>query len=214
MLGLEDIKKVSFRRSFLGGYKPEEVDFFIDKIQISFEQLIHEKRNLMLRIKDLEESLSRYTQEENAIKEVILNLKEVTESSLQRAEEKASEVISDANRTSDEMLMNAKKEVLVQEKICSDLKRESSNLKNKLEDIYKEHVKIISKIPDEVSEISGNQEVKVLQETITGIDSTDEEENINQPQKLQNLKFGPDYRTTDNQYQSKGIYGGIFKKDS
>ena len=53
MLGLEDIKKVSFRRSALGGYKPEDVDCFIDKVQISFEKLIYEKRNLALKIKDL-----------------------------------------------------------------------------------------------------------------------------------------------------------------
>lgn len=215
MLGLEDIKKVSFRRSALGGYKPEDVDCFIDKVQISFEKLIYEKRNLALKIKDLEESLERYTSEENAIKDIILSLKEVTQCSLQRANEKASEVISQANRTSDRIISSAKNEVLEQEKICNDLKKESINLKNKLESVYKEHIKIISEIPcSENGAVEEQENSEPLQEAITGGCDINEPQNLDKKDKLKNLEFGSNYQIGAEKPKSQGLYGGIFKKHS
>ena len=43
MLSLEDVRNVSFRKAKFGGYKPEDVDAFIDDLQISYEEILHER---------------------------------------------------------------------------------------------------------------------------------------------------------------------------
>ena len=47
MLSLNDITNVSFRKAGFSGYKPEDVDDFIDRVKNSFEELM--QKNLAQR---------------------------------------------------------------------------------------------------------------------------------------------------------------------
>ena len=42
MLSIDDVKQVSFRRANFGGYKPEDVDAFVDDVQDSYEKILEE----------------------------------------------------------------------------------------------------------------------------------------------------------------------------
>ena len=46
MLKSEDIANVSFRRANLGGYRPDDVDAFIDQVQLTFDQMKKEREEL------------------------------------------------------------------------------------------------------------------------------------------------------------------------
>ena len=46
MLKSEDIANVSFRRANLGGYRPDDVDAFIDQVQLTFDQMRKEREEL------------------------------------------------------------------------------------------------------------------------------------------------------------------------
>ena len=85
MLTVEDIKNVSFRRANFGGYKPEDVDAFIDNMQISFEKLINENKELKLTIKKLNERIDKLHEEDSSIKNIILSAQKVAEKSLDEA---------------------------------------------------------------------------------------------------------------------------------
>ena len=47
MLSIDEIKNISFRRASIGGYRPEDVDNFIDQVLITMEQLRKEKSDLV-----------------------------------------------------------------------------------------------------------------------------------------------------------------------
>ena len=163
MFSIEDIKKVSFRRAGFGGYKPEDVDSFVDNIQISYEEMMREKQNLLLTIQKLETEIEKFRDEEKSIKEVILNLKNITEKSLSDAESKAKDVVSRASETSEKMIATAKKEVDVQKEISDKLKKESIKLRKHLEDIYLKHMEIIREISQDDFDEKSVDESDILQ---------------------------------------------------
>ncbi len=152
MLTIEDIKNASFRRANFGGYKPEDVDAFIDDVQISFEQMIKEREELNKVIKNLNRKIEKFKEEDASIKNVILNAQQVAEDSLNNAKEKTETMINDATKQSEKMINEAKKEVSINNEISERIKAESIRLKKHLAEIYQKHLKIIDEIPGELTE--------------------------------------------------------------
>lgn len=150
MLTVEDIKNVSFRRANFGGYKPEDVDAFIDDVQISFEKLINENDELRLTIKKLNERIDKFHEEDNSIKSIILSAQRVAEKSLDEAKAKTTDMINSAVEKSEKMIERAKKEVSAHTEITNKLKEASSKLRKQLEDVYKKHVELMKGIPEDV----------------------------------------------------------------
>lgn len=147
MISCDEIKNISFRKSLFGGYKPQEVDAFLDDIQTSYEEILRENRNLSLNVQKLEKQLQKFYDEESSIKNVLLNLKKATDQALYDAGEKAKGLIAESMKKSDEMISKAKKEVLYHQSISDNLKKESERLKKSLENIYLQHLEIMKKFP-------------------------------------------------------------------
>lgn len=156
MLSVEDIKNVSFRRANFGGYKPEDVDAFIDDLQVSYEQIVSERDELKSTVKHLRSQIDRYHSEEYSIKDVILSAKKIAEKSLADAEYKTCDMINKAAESSKNMIEKAKEEVSVQKEISERIRAESAKLKRKLEDIYTQHLKIINEIPEKSSSVEND----------------------------------------------------------
>lgn len=144
MLSIEDIKNVSFRRANFGGYKPEDVDAFIDDIQISYEEMMRENENLKLK-------LDKFHEEDNSIRSVILNAQKVAQKALEDAKDRTTDMMHKAAEASEKMISEAKKEVSTHNEISERLKSESAKLRKQLEDIYTKHKEIIDSIPNHFS---------------------------------------------------------------
>ena len=229
MLSLEDIKNVSFRRAKFGGYRPEDVDAFIDDLQISYERILKERSKIISEMEQLKSKLERYQAEDGAIKDIILNAQKVAEKSLMDAESETQNMLSKASESSKKMIDDAKKEVEIQSEISRRIKEESSNLRKKLEEIYKNHMELIKSIPDEVTE--ENSEVDDKYEFYYKDEDKDQpkltpEEKVNQifqnasvdifseeeNNKFKNLEFGENYNA-DSTDENSGIYNGIFNNN-
>ena len=149
MLTVEDIKNVSFRRANFGGYKPEDVDAFIDDVEASYQKILDKNQSLCGEIESLKRDIKKLQGEDSTIKTLILNAKEIADSTISKAKEKTSELVSKATKESEKIMARAKQEVDFQKEIFNQLKIESANLRKKLDDVYKEHRKIVNSIPDE-----------------------------------------------------------------
>ena len=68
MISIDEIKNVSFRRANFGGYRPEDVDKFIDDVQFSYNGLLDEKVKLLTEIKELRKKIDDYHDEEESIR--------------------------------------------------------------------------------------------------------------------------------------------------
>ena len=238
LLTVDDIKNASFRRANFGGYKPEDVDAFIDDVQISFEQLIAEKEELLSRVKDLSAKVDKFYEEDNSIKSVILNAQKIAEKTLDDAKSKTSDMINSAAEKSEKMINEAKKKVSINAEISEKLKEESSKLRKKLEEIYEKHMKIIRDIPIDSknaekssAEIKENPEnfkdkvnindfkVDFSKNSKPGSSEGDSVKDIFSSEKLErprkkfeNLKFGSNVTDDERDEKHAGAYFGIFKK--
>lgn len=158
MLTIDDIKNVGFRRAKFGGYKPEDVDAFIDDVQISFEKMTREIRQLNETVRSLNAQVRKFKEEGKAIESVISGAQKVAEKSLDDAKTHADSVISEAKKQSEDIISDAKKEVEINKEISERLKAESAKLRQKLDDIYKRHLEIIDEIPADVLAKSQNED--------------------------------------------------------
>ncbi len=150
MLTIDDIKNVGFRRAKFGGYKPEDVDAFIDDVQIAFEKMTHEIRQLNDTVRSLDSQVRKFKEEDQSIKSVISSAQKAAEKSLDDARVHTDSMISEAAKKSEDMINKAKKEVEINKEISDRLKSESAKLRQKLDDIYKRHLEIIDEIPADV----------------------------------------------------------------
>lgn len=225
MLSIDDVKQVSFRRANFGGYKPEDVDAFVDDVQDSYEKMLEENKNLRNEIENLRDKIDRIYAEEGAIRKVLLNAQNIAESSLNQAKEKTEEIVEKAVKKSNDLIYKAKEEVKIQNQISERLKAEAVSLKNKLKDIYKEHMEIIGKIPGDVRAENDNSKEEKLEcekEKTDFVDISSEdisgglgavEANIasEKRENIPDLKFGKDYNIED-ESKPKGAFSGLFKK--
>lgn len=225
MLSIDDVKQVSFRRANFGGYKPEDVDAFVDDVQDSYEKMLEENKNLRNEIENLRDKIDRIYAEEGAIRKVLLNAQNIAESSLNQAKEKTEEIVEKAVKKSNDLIDKAKEEVKIQNQISERLKAEAVSLKNKLKDIYKEHMEIIGKIPGDVraeNDDSKKEKSECEKEKTDFVDISSEdisgglgaiEANIasEKRENIPDLKFGKDYNIED-ESKPKGAFSGLFKK--
>lgn len=216
LLSIDDIKQVSFRRANFGGYKPEDVDAFVDDIQDSYEKMLEENKKMRSEIEDLKSKIEKIYSEEGAIRKILLNAQNVVDSSVSQAKEKTEEIVKKAVKKSSDLIDKAKEEVEIQREISDRLKSEAKALKNKLKDIYEEHMEIIGKIPGDVRAESGCSEEKkdfidISSEDVSGGSEVVPIEASEKRSSVPDLKFGKDYNIED-ESKPKGAFSGLFKR--
>lgn len=236
MLSLEDVRNVSFRRAKFGGYKPEDVDAFIDDLQISYEEILRERDEMTEKMRKMKAFVDRFQAEDVSIRDVILNAKNIAEKSLSEAKIETQNMISSAKKSSEKMIDEAKKEVNVQSEIAERIRSESSKMKEKLADIYKSHMELINNIPGEVEKFFAEEKKpeereepkltpeekvsKIINAASVDIFSEPTAEevsggaDVSTNEKFKNLEFGENYDPNNfvNNKEPKGLYNGALDK--
>ena len=261
MLSVDDIRNARFRKAKFGGYKPEDVEMFLDDVQISFETMVEEKEKLMIIIRKLNEKLDKFHEDSNSIKNVILSAQKISEKTLNDTQIKANDMIKEAAKKSERVLDDAKvktndiireaneksgniisqaqKEADIQNEISEKLRKESENLKNKLLNVYNEHMKLLNEIPTG-SDLLNIGQLNEKTESIAKSDKVEEKitetseksiedifsdgflKNNQESSKFQSLKFGQNYSIQqdsdmpseeDLENVAGGAFGGLFRKN-
>ncbi len=131
MLTVKEINEVSFGKAGFSGYKPEDVDNFIDMVAASFQELLAERdaavkqagelaalnTELAARNSDAQRKLSvlaqkieTYRTDEEGIKEAIISAQRMSKAMVKEAEEKAAGIVSDARAQAEAKLLEANEE--------------------------------------------------------------------------------------------------------
>ena len=129
MLTVKEINEISFGKAGFSGYKPEDVDNFIDEVVESFQQLQAERDAAVKEAKDLAaqnaelaaknaeaqqklsilaQKVESYRAEEDGIKEALLSAQRLAKDSLQEAKDKAEVIVADAETNARRMMDDAK----------------------------------------------------------------------------------------------------------
>ncbi len=156
MLTVKEINEVSFGKAGLSGYKPEDVDNFIDEVAASFQQLLDERDDALKRAQELaakntelstkngemQEKLSilakrieSYRADEDGIKDALLSAQKMARASVQEAKDKAEIILQDAQDNAKQLLDNAKVDA---SRAAKDYMAQAEEKKEELEELKRQ----------------------------------------------------------------------------
>lgn len=182
MLTLKQISEISFRKSNFSGYKPEDVDDFIDEVTESFTALLKENQTAKAKIAELTEKnteykekmvllaqkVEQYKKDEEGIKDALLSAQKLGNQSVKEAKKKGDAILADANKKADNIMndINNKQKKMVDEyeKQIEEKKKELDSLKALVTDfrtnlfgMYRDHLKQIENLPDYTEELKAKK---------------------------------------------------------
>lgn len=158
MLTIEDVKQVSFRKAGIGGYKPEDVDAFIDQVLITMEQMKKEKSDLVKKMDILATRVEEYRADEDAVRNAMLASQRVADSTIKSAKAKAAQIIEESENAAKAKLYDLNLQIKEQKKQYALLLSECNKLREELISVCNKHIISAKELPSKTKvEIIGKQ---------------------------------------------------------
>lgn len=95
MLSAKDIRDVTFSKQ-VGGYRREEVDVFLDKVESDYKTYEHTLQEMNTKIHDLESQIAESKNSEGSIQSVLISAQKLADKIVAEAKEKSSAIIEEA----------------------------------------------------------------------------------------------------------------------
>lgn len=147
MFNANEIRQITFEK-VVRGYRPEDVESFMEKIADEFEALATEKQEIEGQLYILAERIEQYKTEEESIKTTLINAQKLGESIIAESRQKAEAILKDANIRKNDILASAHEEFAMYEENLARIKREVSDFKISVLSMYKEHIESLSRVPE------------------------------------------------------------------
>lgn len=147
MQTLDEIKSVSFRKISIGGYKPDDVDTFVDDVITTFEQMQREKNDLLKKLEILAKRIEEYKSDEDCVRTALLSAQKLGDQAIKEAQKKADEIIAEAEKKAEKIRQESNAYMVEQKSSFLKLHTESAKLRNQLLETYKNHLKMIDNLP-------------------------------------------------------------------
>ena len=151
MFTADEIRQITFEK-VMRGYRPEDVESFMENIADEFEALEKEKKDLEEKLYLLAEKVEQYKAEEESIKTTLINAQRLGESIVSDARVKADNVIREATIKKNDIISSAYNEIEGTEEVLNKLRREVSDFKRNILSLYKTHIESLSNLPEEKTE--------------------------------------------------------------
>ena len=147
MLTIEDVKQISFRRAGIGGYRPDEVDAFIDKVLITMEQMKKEKSDLIKKMDILATRVEEYRADEDAVRNALLASQRLADSTIKSAKATAAQIIEESENTAKSKLFELNLQIKEQKKQYALLLSECNKLREELIAVCNKHIVSAKELP-------------------------------------------------------------------
>ena len=98
MLSANEIRNVRFSKS-MSGYKQEEVDILLDKIEADYEQFERTLREMNAKITQLKEEVEDYKSSQGNIQNILISAQKFADQIVEEAKSKSAEIISSAEQS-------------------------------------------------------------------------------------------------------------------
>ncbi len=105
-----DLRKQQFKKKFGGGYDPDEVRGFIEKLASDWEEVLEDQRQAEQRVRELEAKLKHYEKVELALQEALDAARETARRAEDAAGQRARLIVEEAELRAQRMLQDAEQE--------------------------------------------------------------------------------------------------------
>jgi len=147
MITPNDINTKRFEKSAFG-YRPDEVDAFLSQIAGEFAKLQDENAELENKILILAENIEHYRAEEESLKSAIMGAQRLGDSIVRDAKATAENIIAEAQQQRDIALGQLQDATERERTALVRMQQEVSAFKSSLLVMYKQHLEIISELPE------------------------------------------------------------------
>ena len=172
MLTPQDVRSVQFEKN-LRGYRTEDVDRFLDKIEEQLQQDDAQAEQLRMQIADLtaenqrlHRELQSYEADGEMLKSALINAQRMGENVIREANQKAEEIIHRANLRGDDIIRDANELLqkasdradeieseandkrLAEEREYDRVRLEVTRFKSDVLNLYRSHVESLSRLPE------------------------------------------------------------------
>ncbi len=147
MLTIDEIKNVSFRKAGIGGYKPEDVDTFIDQVLITFEQLRKEKSDLIKKMDILATRVEEYRADEDSVRNAMLSAQRVADTTIREARAKAARILEESENMAKAKLYDLNVQIKQQKKQYTLLLAECNRLRDDIINHCNKHIAVVKELP-------------------------------------------------------------------
>ena len=184
MFNADEIRQITFEK-VVRGYRPEDVESFMEKIADEFEALAAEKQEIEGQLYVLAERIEQYKSEEESIKATLISAQKLGESIIAESRQKAEAILKDANIRKNDILASAHEEFAMYEENLARIKKETSDFKINVLSMYKEHIESLSKVPELPKEPAAvveepEQPEEKVEENVATVEETVEEQPVSE----------------------------------
>lgn len=161
MLTPKEIAEKTFDKTFGFGYRMDDVNAFLEQAAKSMSELLEINSDLEKKLEVLADKLQEYREDEESLRTAILGSQKLGDSVIRESKTKAEIILRDATIKAEAMTNHAKRQIEREQENLLRTQREVASFKNRLLDMYKRHLEIISALPgqdepDESPEAIGN----------------------------------------------------------
>lgn len=167
MLTSNDIAKQRFDHAAFGGYKNDEVDAFLNEVANSFEELEEQNAVLLKKLEVLAEKLEEYRSDEESLRSALLSAQKLGDSVVRESKAKAELIIREANGKAERLIAGAHDQVEKEKLVYVRLQKDVASFKSKLLATYKQHLELISSLPDQINKEKAQAAAEKASESAT-----------------------------------------------
>ncbi|MBR4224684.1 MAG: DivIVA domain-containing protein [Oscillospiraceae bacterium] len=161
----QEVRTQSFQIQPKQGYNTDEVDLFLDKIADQLDKYEKEREETERKMEVLVQSIRRYKDDEEAIKDAMVDARRQKQTILAEAQQSAEKIIADANLKADEIVGSTSSRIEKESKALAKMQSEVKKFKSEILAMYKDHLKLITSLPgDDTEEEYVTEEVEYIEE--------------------------------------------------
>ena len=183
MITPNDIANKKFEKAAFG-YKPEEVDAFLNDIIISYKEMYQSKVAAEEKLEVLAEKLEEYRANEDSLKTVLLGAQKLGENIVRDSKAKAEVIVADAENQVKQVFAESESKIIKEKETLATLQKETAEFKKHLLAMYRQHLELISLMPENNEENAAEEAVEeqpeaeeaVIEETIEEAEDIDFDE--------------------------------------
>ena len=179
MLTPSDISNKKFEKAAFG-YRPEEVDAFLSEIIGSYNEMYQEKNAAEEKLLVLADKLEEYRANEDSLKTVLLGAQKLGENIVRDSKAKAEVLLADAENQVKQVFAESESKIIKEKETLATLQKETAEFKKQLLAMYRQHLELISLMPENNEEKAAPEEEAepVVEEAVEEIAEETAEEEI------------------------------------
>lgn len=166
MITASDIRSKRFEKAAFG-YKQEDIDEFLVELEKELSDIDSERDEANNKIQILADKVREYMRDEDAVKDALLGAQKQAHHVIADANERAEKILAEAQEKADALLDEATRQhEIAMEKNRAEIAKEKealiiaqqqvSEFKKALFDMYKNHLELVSSMPETFEEAVGD----------------------------------------------------------